>query len=182
LGDDGGPATSGRFSIRCLSRVDLAGTCTLPTPATTVIRRVSGGTITTVAGNGTADFSGDGGPATSASLKGRWSGRRFGGNLYIADTLNNRIRRVSGGMITTVAGNGDYQYSGDGGPAVSAALSGPKGVAVDSAGNLYIADYGITEFGKLLAGPSLRSPEVETRAFQATEGRLRAHHSTNPGE
>jgi DNA-binding beta-propeller fold protein YncE len=61
------------------------------------------------------------------------------GNVYIADTLNNRIRKVSNGIITTVAGGGS-QGLGDGGPATSAQLSAPIGVAVDSAGNLYIAD------------------------------------------
>jgi len=62
------------------------------------------------------------------------------GNLYIADQVDNRIRRVSNGVITTVAGDGTWGYSGDNGPATSAQLSGPWGVAVDSAGNLYIAD------------------------------------------
>ena len=63
------------------------------------------------------------------------------GNLYIADTGNNRIRKVSNGVITTVAGNGTHGFSGDNGPATSAQLDDPDGVAVDSAGNLYIADY-----------------------------------------
>ena len=62
------------------------------------------------------------------------------GNLYIADTGNNRIRKVSNGVITTVAGNGTSGFSGDNGPATSAQLDSPYGVAVDSAGNLYIAD------------------------------------------
>ncbi len=62
------------------------------------------------------------------------------GNLYIADTGNNRIRKVSNGVITTVAGNGTLGFSGDSGPATSAELNDPDGVAVDSAGNLYIAD------------------------------------------
>ena len=63
------------------------------------------------------------------------------GNLYIADYGNNRIRKVSNGVITTVAGNGTAGFSGDNGPATSAQLNIPVGVAVDSAGNLYIADY-----------------------------------------
>jgi sugar lactone lactonase YvrE len=63
------------------------------------------------------------------------------GNIYIADTIHNRIRKVSGGIITTVAGNGTTGYSGDGGSATSADLHSPYGVALDSSGNLYIADY-----------------------------------------
>src|ERR1035441_8037305 len=62
------------------------------------------------------------------------------GNLFIADSTNSRIRKVSGGTITTIAGNGIPSFSGDGGPATSASLNYPKAVAVDSAGNLYIAD------------------------------------------
>lgn len=108
-------------------------------------------TIYTVAGNGLGGafftwgdgggFSGDNGPPTSAELL-----QPFGaavdsaGTLYIADTYNNRIRKVSNGLITTIAGNGTQGFSGDGGPATSAGLGAPEGVAVDSAGNVYVAD------------------------------------------
>ena len=74
------------------------------------------------------------------------------GNLYIADTVNNRIRKVSNGVITTVAGNGTCCFSGDNGPATSAQLYGPQGVAVDSAGNLYIADTGNNRIRKVSNG------------------------------
>jgi uncharacterized repeat protein (TIGR01451 family) len=108
-----------------------------------VVSKVSAaGIITTVAGNGSLGYSGDGGPATSAGLD-RPSGVAVdaSGNLYIADDFNERIRKVStAGIITTVAGNGSYGYSGDGGPATSAQLLNPQGVAVDASGNLYIAD------------------------------------------
>lgn len=101
------------------------------------------GVIETVAGDGTAGFSGDEGPATQASLGNNpWgAGLDATGNLYIADTGNNRIRKVdSAGAIHTVAGNGIAGFSGDGGPAIAASLNGPFGVAVDAAGNIYIAD------------------------------------------
>ncbi|MBV9143542.1 MAG: protein kinase [Pseudonocardiales bacterium] len=107
------------------------------------IRRVdSSGLITTVVGNGTRGFSGDGGPATQAQLSAPAEvDLDRGGNLYFADELNNRIRRVDRtGIITTVAGNGTKGFSGDGGPAREAQLSGAWGVAVDDAGDLYIAD------------------------------------------
>jgi sugar lactone lactonase YvrE len=103
------------------------------------------GAITTVAGNGTYGYSGDGGPATSAQLNGPSGVALDGaGNLYIADTGNNFIRKVAAatGIITTVAGNGTAGYSGDGGPATSAELNGPSGVAVDGAGNVYVGDSG----------------------------------------
>jgi sugar lactone lactonase YvrE len=107
------------------------------------IRKVSSGTITTVAGNGTAGYSGDNGPATSAQLNQPYGvAVDSSGNFYIADSINNVVRKVSGGNITTVAGQGPTLggYSGDNGPATSAKLSHPDGVAVDSSGNLYIAD------------------------------------------
>jgi sugar lactone lactonase YvrE len=103
----------------------------------------SGGVISSVAGNGTQGFSGDGGPATSAQVnQAEGLAVDSAGNLYIADTANNRIRKVTpAGVISTVAGNGKAGFSGDGGPAISAQLYDPSGVAVDSIGNLYIADF-----------------------------------------
>jgi len=110
-----------------------------------VIRFVSAATglITTIAGNGTAGFFGDGGAATSAELNGPGGTVvDSAGNLYIADFVNQRIRMVSAttGTITTIAGNGTAGFSGDNGAATSAELSGPVSDALDSAGNLYIAD------------------------------------------
>jgi hypothetical protein len=99
--------------------------------------------ITTAVGTGEKGFAGDGGPATEALLNGPFDVCfDRAGDLYFSDTFNNRIRRVdaTSGIITTVAGNGDKGYSGDGGPAVAAALNEPYGVVIDSVGNLYIAD------------------------------------------
>jgi streptogramin lyase len=97
-----------------------------------------------VAGNGTSGFTGDGKPAINAQLNnpsGVWVDSS--GEIYIADSGNHRIRKVgSGGNITTVAGNGTAGYSGDNGPATSAQLNNPAGIAVDGSGNIFIADTG----------------------------------------
>ncbi len=97
-----------------------------------------------LAGNGSPGFSGDGGPATSAQLGPQVSGvaRDARGNLYIADGDNQRIRKVDPtGVITTIAGTGTAGNSGNGGPAASAAVNAPSGMAVDVAGNLYFSEY-----------------------------------------
>jgi sugar lactone lactonase YvrE len=99
--------------------------------------------ITTAVGTGGKGFAGDGGPAEKALLNGPFDVCfDRAGNLYFSDTFNNRIRRVDArsGVIATVAGNGDKGFSGDGGPAVNAALNEPYGVVIDRAGNLFIAD------------------------------------------
>ena len=107
------------------------------------IRKVSSaGIITTLAGNGSAGYAGDGGPATSAEIA-RPAHVALDGssNVFILDTVNDVVRRVSpSGDITTVAGNGSSGYSGDGGAAVNAQMNNPTGLAVDAAGNLLIAD------------------------------------------
>ena len=111
-------------------------------------------TITTIAGSpGNAGFAGDSGSAVGSQLN-----FPFGlavdksGALYIADGLNNRIRKVSGGVITTVAGNGTAGFTGDNAAATSAELSNPTGVAVDASGNLYIADSGNNVVRKVANG------------------------------
>jgi streptogramin lyase len=99
--------------------------------------------ITTAVGTGEKGFAGDGGPAKAALLNGPFDvAFDSAGNLYFSDTFNNRIRRVDArsGVISTVAGNGEKGYSGDGGPATAASLNEPYGILLDSAGNLYIAD------------------------------------------
>ncbi len=142
---DGGAATAAGLYYPYGVAVDAAGNLYIADTGDNRIRKVSASTgiITTVAGNGSAGYSGDGAAATAAELD-----KPFGvavdaaGNLYIADTCDNRIREVSAstGIITTVAGNGSPYYGGDGGAATAAGLAFPEGVAVDAAGNLYIAD------------------------------------------
>jgi trimeric autotransporter adhesin len=151
---DGGPATSASLNTPAGVTVDPAGNLYIADSENYRIRKVSSGMITTLAGNGNYRFSGDGGPATSASLNfpEGVTVDSAAGNLYIADTYNNRIRKLSGGTITTVAGNGNTGFSGDGGSATSASLSHPQGVAIDSAHNLYIADYTNNRVRKLSGG------------------------------
>jgi uncharacterized protein (TIGR03437 family) len=104
--------------------------------------KISNGVLSTIAGTGMVGFSGDGGPATAAQLNSPGGvAVDSAGSVYIAEYLGNRVRRVTNGIITTVAGTGEAGLSGDGGPATAARLNNPSGVAVDTAGNLYISDY-----------------------------------------
>jgi uncharacterized protein (TIGR03437 family) len=141
---DGGPATVAQLN-RPTSVLFWAGSLYIADSSNQRIRRISEtGTITTIAGNGVAGFSGDGGPATGASLRFPLGLAADGlGNLYFADGDNNRVRRISPeGIITTAAGNGSGRFAGDQGPATNASLNIPWDVTVDGAGNLYIADAG----------------------------------------
>jgi sugar lactone lactonase YvrE len=127
--------------MKTLHRIGVLLLC-VALPSAIVIGQ-SGGTIDTVAGDGAPGFSGDGGPAVAAHLNAA-EGLAIDteGNLFIADTGNHRIRKVDrAGIISTVAGNGAAGFSGDGGAATSARLNTPTDVAVDTSGNLYIADF-----------------------------------------
>jgi RHS repeat-associated protein len=139
---DGGPATAASLYFSTDVAVSSDGSLYIVDYTFRRIRRVGpDGIITTVAGNGTSGFSGDGGPATAASLYPMAIAVSSDGSLYIADSGNYRIRRVGpDGIITTVAGNGTYGFSGDGGPATAASLYGPTDVAVSSDGSLYFSD------------------------------------------
>jgi uncharacterized protein (TIGR03437 family) len=140
---DGGAATSAELASPGAVAADSQGNLFIADVNNQRVRRVSpDGTIITVAGLGTAGFSGDGGPASSAQLfNPEGVAVDSQGNLYISDTSNFRIRRVSlGGIITTVAGAGRQQYSGDGGPATTAQLPGPQSITVDGQGDIYISD------------------------------------------
>jgi sugar lactone lactonase YvrE len=163
---DNGAATSAELHLPIGVAVDSAGNLYIADTYNQRVRKVSNGTITTVAGNGTAGYSGDNGPATSAELDYPWAvAVDSAGNLYIADYGNNRIRKVSSnGTITTVAGDGTAGYKGDNGPATSAELYEPYGVAVDSSGNLYVADYGNNRIREVSGG------EITTVAGNGTAG------------
>jgi len=141
FGGDGGAATSALLDTPMGIAVDSAGNLYIADTHNHRIREVSSGTITTIAGTGVAGFSGDGAAATTATLNQPVAlAIDSRGYLYIADTRNHRIREISGGIISTVAGDGEQHYSGDGGLATAAGLDSPNGVAVDAAFNLYIGD------------------------------------------
>jgi uncharacterized protein (TIGR03437 family) len=152
---DGGPATGAQLNDPNGIALDASGILYIADTDNSRIRRVgSDGTITTVAGNGTGGYSGDGGLAAKAQLNGpKGISIDATGNLYIADTNNNRVRKVStAGAITTVAGNGALGYAGDGGPATSAKMAYPYGVTLDKAGYLYITDQGNQRIRKVTGG------------------------------
>jgi sugar lactone lactonase YvrE len=139
---DAGPATSAQLSFPTAVAVDSSGNVYIADTGNNRVRKITGTTISTVAGNGAAGFSGDGGSPTAASLN-YPSGLAVtsdGLTLYIADTGNNRVRRASGGVISTYAGTGSAGFGGDSGVATLAALNGPTGLAFDPNGNLLIAD------------------------------------------
>jgi hypothetical protein len=205
---DGGPATSAELSSQPNISLDAAGDLFIADVNNNVIREVNAktGIITTVAGNGTAGFSGDGGLATSAELNEPTSvAVDAEGDIFIADFQNSRIREVDattglistianinqpvslaidGGnvlvatpeliqavnisthQITTVAGNGSSGYNGDGIPATSASLDGPRGLAVDSSGNIFFADFGNNRVREVNASTGL----ISTIAGTGTEG------------
>ena len=157
---DGGPAVSATLSGPYGVAIDNAGNLYIADLGNNCIRKVTpAGIISTVAGNGIYGYSGDGGQATSAQLRNPTGVAVDSvGNLYMADSDNNRIRKVTpAGIISTVAGNGISGFSGDGSQAMGAQLAYPFGVAVDGAGNLYIADLG-----------NLRVREVTTAGVMRT--------------
>ncbi len=144
FGGDTGPATAAQINRGIGVATDSAGNLYIADENNNRIRKVDAATgiITTLAGNGIAGYSGDGGAAATASLN-----APYGicvdvlGNLYFSDLLNFKIRKIDlSGIITTVAGNGTNGFSGDTGPATSAQLSAIYGLRTDSSGNLYITD------------------------------------------
>ena len=139
---DGSAAVNGQLFNPTGLAFDSKGVLYICDAGNNVIRTVSGGNLNTFAGNTVPDFLGDGGPAISAELNNPEAiAFDSQGNAYIADTLNNRIRKVTtDGNIVTIAGTGTAGRSGDGGPALLAQLYQPRGVAVDSSGNVYVAD------------------------------------------
>ena len=140
---DGGPATEAAINTPHAVALDDAGNLFIADSMSARIRKVTpDGTISTVVGTGVEGFGGDGGPGTSAKIRNP-KGLEVGpdGALYISDGLNHRVRRLDpDGTITTVAGNGAATSDGDGGPAIEASVRVPRGLDFDAAGNLYVAE------------------------------------------
>ena len=150
--------------------VDAAGNLYVADMGNSRIRRVSAstGVVTTVAGTGGFGFSGDGGPATAAGLNAPWGAAvDAAGNIFIADTENSRVRKVTAasGIITTIAGTGTPGFSGDGGPATAAQLEYPYNVKVDNAGNIFIADPSASRVRMIAAPTGLISTVAGTGGF-----------------
>ncbi len=156
---DGGPATSAQLNTATGVVVDSAGNIFIADKDNHRIRVAAGtGIITTVAGSGTSGYSGDGAAPTNARLNGpNGIALDSAGNLLIADSGNQRIRRVAAGagIISTVAGSGTPGSSGDGGAATNAQLSSPEGIALDSAGNIFIADKDNDRIRRVAAGTGI---------------------------
>ena len=142
-GGDGGPAERAQLRRPFHLAADAIGNIYVADEINHAVRRVDGnGVISTIAGTGMQGYGGDGGPAVAALLSSPTGVAVDSvGNVYVTDTGNHRVRKIDAdGVITTVAGTGMQGHGGDGGLATEAQLAGPTGVAVDSAGNLYIAD------------------------------------------
>ena len=174
-GGDGGAATAAQLNLPWDVAVDGSGNLYIADSGNYRIRKVDAdtGNISTVAGNGNFGFSGDGGLATEARLSiPRGVTADGSGNLYIADTFNQRIRKVDAdGNISTVAGNGTFGFSGDGGSATAATLRNPWSVTADGSGNFYIADTGSNRIRKVDA-----AGDISTVAGNGTNGHSRDGH------
>lgn len=180
---DSGPATQAQLDTPTGLAVDAAGNLYIADSNNNRIREVSGGNITTIAGTGAPGYSGDGAAATAATLDSPAAlAVDSSGNLFIADSNNECIRKISGGIITTVAGNGVEGFGGDSGPATSAMLDTPAGIAVDAAGDLYIGDTNNQRVRMVAAGTGIITTIAGTgTAGFNSDGAALSTQLANPG-
>jgi uncharacterized protein (TIGR03437 family) len=182
---DGGPARLAQLNQPSACALDSAGNLFIADTLNHRIRKVdSAGTISTVAGTGAAGFSGDEGPATAAGIS-----APLGvvvddnGDIFIADTGNNRIRQVTAdGLIHTIAGQNAAGFAGDGGPAASAEIDAPGGLYLDGAGDLYFADTGNNRVRRLVPASAAPSPLVALTPLSAVSAASLLPGPVAPGE
>jgi sugar lactone lactonase YvrE len=174
FGGDGGAATEAELDSPGGLAMDAGGDLFIADSHNHRVREVAAtGTITTIAGTGAAGFSGDGGAATAARLDLPTAlAVDPAGNVYVADTDNQRVRRIAAGtgVITTVAGDGVEGFAGEGGLATAASIDSPNGLAVDTAGNLYIADTHNGRVREVSAATGIISTVAGAGAVQAFGG------------
>jgi uncharacterized protein (TIGR03437 family) len=182
---DGGPARLAELNTPSACARDSAGNLFIADTSNHSIRKVDpSGKISTVAGTGAPGFSGDEGPAIAASL---YAPRGVvvddNGDIFIADTGNNRIRQVTpDGLIHTIAGQAAAGFAGDGGPAASAQLNVPGGLLLDGAGDLYFADTGNNRVRRLVPGITAPSPLVVPPPLSAVSAASLSPGPVAPGE
>ncbi len=170
---DGGAATQAELSFPQGIAFDSNGDLIIADRVNNRLRMVSpGGNITTIAGNGTRSATGNGGPATSASVNHPYVvATATTGEIYLIETPGTTVRQISSeGIISVVAGNGQSSFGGDGGPAIQAALSNADGLAVDSSGNLYISDFNNNRVRVVLTSTPSASASPTSLSFVATSG------------
>jgi Flp pilus assembly protein TadD/sugar lactone lactonase YvrE len=170
---DGGPAVKAALHKPCAVAVDHEGQLYIADYMNHRIRKVTkDGIISTLAGTGEAGHAGDGGPATAAKLNGPYGvAVDSKGNVYVADQRNNRVRKISpDGIITTLAGNGQRKFSGDGGPAGEASLAGPDAMLADDHGNVFIADSGNHRIRKVTSNGVITTIAGTTQGYAGDGG------------
>ncbi len=181
---DGGAATAAKLYAPCSLVFNAGGDMIVLDRFNQRVRKINtSGVITTIAGNGSASYGGDGGQATAASINNAIAiCLDAGGNLFISDAGNARIRKVSsGGVITTFAGTGSFSYSGDGGQATAAAISGPQGILADGAGNILFCDMNNNRVRKIAASGVITTfAGMGSSGFSGDGGAATAAHISTP--